>query len=76
MLDKNTKDRISKDAEVHYRKSTLYTNDYIAGAEKEAERAAGLVEALEKIRKWDLSGLGHQVLAEEALIKYRNTSGC
>lgn len=79
MLTKETHERINASAE-RFRKNMLdklipmddaaAKYGYREGMKSEAERTAVLVEALERIRKWDLPGNHIQILADNALTQY------
>lgn len=77
MLDQKIKDRISEAADNISRIPEIQQG-YQMGAEAEAERAAGLVMALEKCatlatsRRWDAEG-EIWTTAHEALTKYNNS---
>lgn len=82
MLTNSTLSRITADAEAYAKKYNHFKDTTFAGMERqtyveaasaEAERAQGLVECLEKIRKHPMTP--HYMLADidEALNKYNNS---
>lgn len=70
-LSKETKDRISGEADNISRIPDIQQG-YQMGAEAEAERAQGIVEALKKVRKYFPDTTAHAQDIDKALAKYHN----